>query len=270
MPTPRPSPFRAAAFALLLPLAGCGGGGEGPAAERPVEEIYNAALDLLLEGEYSLAVTEFEEVERRYPYSRWATQAQLMTPYANYLRDDYDEAVTAAERFVELHPGNDAVPYARHLIALCYYERIPDVRRDQSMAERAREALEGVISRYPGSDYARDAEVKLDLVYDHLAGKEMEVGRTYQLLRQYPGALQRFSNVVRRYPRTTHMPEALARLVETYLALGIDDEARAHAAVLGHNFPRNEWYAYAYDLVAGDGPRTRSGDSGRRFFFGLF
>lgn len=269
MPVPRPSPLRAAALALLLPLAGCGSVDEAVEQGRPVEEIYNAALDYLFDGEYSLAVKEFEEVERSHPYSQWATRAQLMVPYANYLRDDYDQAVAAAERFIELHPGSDEVPYARHLIALCYYERIPDVRRDQSITEKARDALEGVISRYPDSDYARDAAVKLDLVYEHLAGKEMEVGRTYQLLRHYPGALQRFGNVVRRFPRTAHAPEALARLVETYLALGADDEARAHAAVLGHNFPATDWYAYAYDLVEGRGPDAVKGGSPRRFL-GLF
>lgn len=266
---PRPSLLRAAVLVLPLALAGCGSDDAAVRQERPVEDIYNTALDYLFDGDYSLAVKEFEEVERRYPYSQWATRAQLLVPYANYLRDDYDQAITAAERFIELYPGRDEVPYMRHLIALCYYERIPDVRRDQSVTERARDALEGVISRYPDSDYARDAEVKLDLVYDHLAGKEMEVGRTYQMLRQYTGALQRFGNVVRRYPRTSHVPEALARLVETYLALGIDDEARAHAAVLGHNFPDTDWYAYAYDLVAGDGPRVERRGSSRRFL-GLF
>ncbi len=237
-----------------------------PVVERPAEKIYNAALDALLAEDYPLAVAEFEQVEAQHPYSEWATRAQLLTAYANYLRNDYGLAVAAAERFLDLHPGSADIPYVRYLIALCHYERIPDVRRDQTPTRRARGALEGVIARYPGSVYARDAAVKLELVYDHLAGKEMEVGRTYLRLRQFPAALRRFATVVESYPQTTHVTEALARMVELSLALGIEREARRHAAVLGHNYPNSDWYTYAYDLLEGDGPET----PGSGWFFGLF
>ena len=256
-----------APLAAAVALTGCSIFQEPEApVERPLEKIYNSALDALLANDYLLAVTEFEQVEAQYPYSDWATRAQLLVAYANYLKNDYTLAIGAAERFIDLHPGSADVPYVRYLIALCYYEQIPDVRRDQTQTRLAREALEGVIARYPGSVYARDAAVKLDLVYDHLAGKEMEVGRTYLQLRQYPAALRRFATVVRAYPETSHIPEALARMVELNLALGIAGEARQYAAVLGHNYPNNRWYVYAYDLLEGDGPEIPRSS----WFFGLF
>jgi len=257
----------AVSLALAVLLVGCSVFQDPePVAERPLEKIYNTALDALLDDDYVLAVTEFEQVEAQYPYSEWATRAQLLVAYANYLKNDYTLAVAAAERFIDLHPGSSDVPYVRYLIALCHYEQIPDVRRDQTQTRLAREALEGVVARYPGSVYARDAAVKLDLVYDHLGGKEMEVGRTYLQLRQYPAALRRFATVVRSYPETTHVAEALARMVELNLALGLEGEARLHAAVLGHNYPNNRWYAYAYDLLEGDGPEIPRSS----WFFGLF
>ena len=257
----------AAALAAVAVLAGCSIFQEPEAAvERPVEKIYNTALDALLADDYLLAVTEFEQVEAQYPYSDWATRAQLLVAYANYLKNDYTLAIGAAERFIDLHPGSADVPYVRYLIALSHYEQIPDVRRDQTQTRQAREALEGVIARYPGSVYARDATVKLELVYDHLAGKEMEVGRTYLQLRQYPAALRRFATVVGSYAETSHAPEALARMVELNLALGMAGEARQYAAVLGHNYPTNRWYAYAYDLLEGDGPEVPRSS----WFFGLF
>ncbi|MCE2474795.1 MAG: outer membrane protein assembly factor BamD [Alphaproteobacteria bacterium] len=258
---------RSALLAAAVVLAGCSIFQEPEAVvERPLEKIYNSALDALLADDYPLAVTEFEQVEAQYPYSEWATRGQLLVAYANYLKNDYTLAIGAAERFIDLHPGSSDVPYVRYLIALCYYEQIPDVRRDQTQTRLAREALEGVIARYPGSVYARDAVVKLDLVYDHLAGKEMEVGRTYLQLRQYPAALRRFATVVRSYSETSHIPEALARMVELNLALGVAGEARQYAAVLGHNYPNNRWYAYAYDLLEGDGPEIPRSS----WFFGLF
>ena len=258
---------RVTPLAVAAALAGCSVFQEPePVVERPVEKIYNTALDALLADDYLLAVAEFEQVEAQYPYSEWATRAQLLVAYANYLKNDYTLAIGAAERFIDLHPGSSDVPYVRYLIALCYYEQIPDVRRDQTQTQLAREALEGVIARYPGSVYARDAAVKLDLVYDHLAGKEMEVGRAYLQLRQYPAALRRFGTVVRAYSETSHVAEALARMVELNLALGIASEARQYAAVLGHNYPNNRWYAYAYDLLEGSGPKLPRSS----WFFGLF
>ncbi len=250
-----------------LSVIGCAGDESRPAPEeRSVETIYNSGLSALLAGNYNTALQEFENLDRRHPYSSWATRSQVMVAYVHYLQNNYEQAIQAAGRFVELHPGNKDIAYVRHLIALCHYEQIPDVRRDQSVTQRARMALEGVISRYPDTRYARDAALKLDLVIDHLAGKEMTVGRTYQSLRQYTAALIRFGNVVRLYPRTSHVPEALARLVETNLALGIEEEARAMGAVLSYNYPKTNWYAYAYDLLEGRGPELRE-PSG---FLGLF
>ncbi len=253
-------------FPVVL-LAGCAVfQGPEPVVERPVDVIYNAALDALLEGNYPLAIQEFEQVEVQYPYSEWATRAQMLVAYAHYLKNEYNLAVGAAERFVDLHPGSSDVQYMRYLIALSYYEQIPDARRDQSATQRARSAMEGIVTRYPGTVYARDAAVKLDLVYDHLAGKEMEVGRTYVQLRQYPAALRRFATVVENYSQTSHIAEALARMVELNLAVGLDGEARRYAAVLRRNYPNNRWYAYAYDLLEGRGPTVSSAS----WFFGLF
>ncbi len=258
---------RAVPLALVTALAGCSiFEDREEVVERPVEELYNTALDALLSDDYPVAVAEFEQVEAQHPYSQWATRAQLLVAYANYLKNDYSFAIAAAERYIDLHPGSTDVPYARYLIALCHYEQIPDVRRDQTPTNLARAALEGVIARYPGSVYARDAAVKLDLVYDHLAGKEMEVGRTYLRLRQFPAALRRFATVVESYPQTTHVAEALARMVELNLALGLESEARVHAAVLGHNYASSDWYAYAYDLLEGGGPDLPQAS----WFFGLF
>lgn len=247
----RAGPPGALAGAAMLVLAACAGGDEDAYVERPVEDLYNEAMDLLLDGDYAPAATAFQEVERQHPYSIWATKAQLMAAYASYSDNAYDDAVAAAERFVELHPGHADAAYARYLIALCYYERISDVGRDQRMTELAHDAFEEVSRRYPGTRYARDAALKIVLVRDHLAGKEMEVGRTYQDLQFYLAAVGRFRNVISEYETTSHAPEALLRLVECYLALGVEPEARAAAAVLGHNFPGSRWYQDAYALLDG-------------------
>ncbi len=244
---------RGAAIALAACLAACAGDEGEDYVERPVEDLYNAAMDRLADGDYALAAEAFEEVERQHPYSTWATKAQVMAAYASYRDNAYDDAVAAAERFVELHPGNPDAAYAHYLIGLSHYERISDVGRDQRMTELAYDAFEEVRRRYPGGRYARDAAQKLTLVRDHLAGKEMEVGRTYQDLEFYVAAIGRFRNVVSDYQTTTHVPEALLRLTECYLALGIVAEARAAAAVLGHNFPGSAWYRDAYALL-GEGP----------------
>lgn len=252
---------------LGLGLAACAGGAdEDEYVERPVEELYNTALDMLEDGNHQRAARAFEEVERQHPYSQWATRAQLMSAYAFYKADAYDEAVAAAERFINLHPGNDSVAYAYYLIGISHYERMSDVGRDQKMTERALEAFDELIRRFPDSRYARDASLKADLTRDHLAGKEMQIGRYYLRKGQYVAAINRFRNVVEQYQTTTHVPEALHRLTEAYLALGIEEEARRTAAVLGHNYPGSPWYQDAYALfedgVAGAEGEQPSGLAG--------
>ena len=234
---------------LTVGLANCAKDEASIYLERPVEDIYNYAMDLLLDKDYQMAALTFEEVERQHPYSMWATKAQLMSSYAHYLDNNYDDSVIAAERFVSLHPGHDDTAYAYYLLGLCYYEQISDVGRDQKMTVKALEAFESVVRRYPTSKYSRDAKLKMDLARDHLAGKEMEIGRTYQSLEFYVAAINRFRNVVERYQTTSHVPEALYRLTESYLALGVTKEAEVAAAVLGHNFPGSDWYATSYALL---------------------
>ena len=174
-----------------------------------------------------------------------------MSAYAFYEANDYDEAIAAAQRFIELHPGNADVPYAYYLVGISYYEQISDVGRDQKMTEQALAAFDELVRRFPDSKYARDAELKADLTRDHLAGKEMSIGRYYLRRGQYVAAINRFRNVVERYQTTTHVPEALHRLTEAYLALGLDEEAQKNAAVLGYNFPSSEWYQDSYALLNG-------------------
>lgn len=234
---------------LSVGLANCAKDEASIYLERSVEDIYNYAMDLLLDKDYQMAALTFEEVERQHPYSMWATKAQLMSSYAHYLDNNYDDSVIAAERFVSLHPGHDDTAYAYYLLGLCYYEQISDVGRDQKMTVKALEAFESVVRRYPTSKYSRDAKLKMDLARDHLAGKEMEIGRTYQSLEFYVAAINRFRNVVERYQTTSHVPEALYRLTESYLALGVTKEAEVAAAVLGHNFPGSDWYAASYALL---------------------
>jgi len=252
----RPGPGRrlgvlVVVFAALL-LTGCASKPE-PYVERPVDKLYNAALNALLAGQYDRAAKAFEEVERQHPYSVWAVKAQVMAAYANYQANNYDEAILAARRFVELHPGNRDVAYAYYLIAISYYEQISDIGRDQKMTRQALASLEEVVRRFPDSEYARDARLKIDLAHDHLAGKEMEVGRFYERKGRYTAAINRFRNVVENYQTTTHVPEALHRLVECYLAIGLVNEAQTAAAVLGHNFPGSEWYQDSYALLTSNG-----------------
>ncbi|WP_420549782.1 outer membrane protein assembly factor BamD [Curvivirga sp.] len=246
--------FLAVAMVTSLLLAGCGGSEEEPYVERPVEELYNDAMNLLAEGEYKLSIAAFNEVDRQHPYSIWATKAQLMTAYVYYLRDDYDESILAIDRFIELHPGNKDTPYAYYLRAIVYYEQIVDIDRDQRITLLAMQALQDVLRRYPDTAYARDTKLKIDLTRDHLAGKEMAIGRYYLERREYAAAINRFKNVVKDYQTTTHIQEALHRLVESYLSLGINYEAEQAAAVLGHNFPASKWYEKSYALVQGISP----------------
>ncbi len=243
--------LRALAVALPLGLAACGGDEEPEYVERPPEELYSDAFDAMQAEEYVTAARLFDEVERQHPYSSWATQAQLMAAYAYYQQNAYDDAIIALERFIELHPSHRNAAYAYYLKALCYYEQISDVERDQRNTQLALDALVEVVRRFPNTDYARDASLKIDLTRDHLAGKEMEIGRYYEDRQQYLAAINRFRRVIEQYQTTTHVPEALHRLTECYLALGIKDEAQTAAAVLGYNFPGSEWYQDSYALLTG-------------------
>ncbi len=234
---------------VAVGLMGCASD-EPEIPDQPAEVLYTNALNTLEDGRADDAAKLFEEVERQHPYSTWATQALLMAAYSYYLMDDYDSAVPALENFIELHPGNRNAAYAFYLRALCYYEQIADVTRDQGNTEEALRALSDVVARFPNTPYARDASLKLDLVRDHLAGKEMEVGRYYLKRDLFLAAINRFRSVVEKYQTTSHTPEALHRLVEAYLSLGINEEAQAAAAVLGFNFPGSDWYQDSYALLA--------------------
>lgn len=236
---------------FLIPvvfLTACGGKDDVVPAQ-PVEPLYNEAKDRLDSKEYKTAIKAFEEVERQHPDSEWAARAQVMAGYAAYRSGDYVQAIATLERFVKLHPGHESAPYAYYLIGLSYYEQISDVGRDQKMTEQALQALTEVIKRFPDTEYARDAKLKLDLTYDHLAGKEMQVGRYYLGRDEYLSAINRFRYVVESYQTTSHVPEALHRLVECYLKLGVTDEARKYASVLGYNYPGSEWYRMSYQLL---------------------
>ena len=241
-------------LALVLSLAACTSDDEGVAyVERPAEEIYNTAANALDAGRYQEAAQQFDEVERQHPYSEWATRAQLMAGYAYYQDLDYDQAILALERFIQLQPGHKDIAYAYYLRALSYYEQITDVKRDQAVTQQAMDGLRQVFTRFPESKYARDARLKFELTEDHLAGKEMSIGRYYQKRGQYQAAINRYRRVVDEFQTTSHVPEALHRLTESYLALGVVPEAQAAAAVLGYNFPGSDWYEDSYALLAEEG-----------------
>ncbi|HEX6842429.1 MAG TPA: outer membrane protein assembly factor BamD [Stellaceae bacterium] len=245
---------------VLLLLAGCAGT-KDTYVEKPVEDLYNTAMDQLLEQAYDKAAKSFDEVERQHPYSVWATKAQLMSAYALYQGSKYEESIVAAERFIQLHPGHRDVAYAYYLKALDYYVQIADVGRDQRATEKAMTSLADVVRRFPDSRYARDARLKIDLARDHLAGKEMEIGRWYERQHLYLAAINRFQRVVADYQTTTHVPEALHRLTECYLSLGLPEEAQRTASVLGYNYPGSVWYSDSYALFKTHVP-TAIADSG--------
>ena len=223
---------------------------------RDVSTLYNAGKYRLDRGQYKMAAALFDEVERQHPYSPWARRAQLMSAFSYYMNRDYNESIAASQRFLAIHTGNKDAPYAYYLIALCYYEQIADVTRDQKITQQSLDSLGELIRRYPDTRYAADARLKLDLVNDHLAGKEMEVGRFYQRRGQWLAATLRFRTVIDKYQTTTHTPEALERLVESYLALGIPEEAQKAAAVLGKNYPGSEWYERSYKLMREHGAKA--------------
>ena len=256
-----------AAVLAGLTLAGCSRGGPGDVPKNleryGAEEIYTR-------GEYELenskrpadAVFFFSEVERLYPYSEWAKRALIMQAYANHKAGEYDEARSAAQRFIDTYPGDEDAAYAKYLLALSYYDQIDEVGRDQGLTFQALQALRAVIEEYPDSEYARSAILKFDLAFDHLAAKEMEIGRYYLKRGHYAAAISRFRVVVEEFQTTTQTPEALLRLVESYLALGLNDEAQTAGAILGHNFQSSPFYQDAFAQLRGRGLSAESrGDS---------
>lgn len=238
--------------AFLLPIAGCARNkakGDTAYVARDVSTLYTLAKEQLDKGTYDVAAKLFDEVERQHPYSIWARRAQLMSAFSYYMARKYPDAVGSAQRFLTIHPGNKDAPYATYLIAMSFYQQIEDVTRDQKITQQASDSFNELIRRYPQSRYASDARLKLDLINDHLAGKEMEIGRFYQRAGNWLAASIRFRTVIDRYQTTSHTPEALERLVETYLNLGLPDEARKAAAVLGANYPGSKWYKRSYELI---------------------
>ncbi len=238
-------------LALLAVLPACSSDGDKPkeTVEKPAEELYADASKAMDAGNYDQATKLFEEVERQHPYSQYATKAQLMAAYSAYEGDNYDDAILSLDRFIELHPGSESIDYAYYLKALAYYEQITDVARDQAITKDAMDAFNTLIQRFPDSKYARDAKLKMDLTDDHLAGKEMEIGRYYLNRGETNAAINRFRTVVKDYQTTTHVPEALHRLVECYLSLGLRTEAARVAAVLGYNYPGSKWYEDTYKII---------------------
>jgi outer membrane protein assembly factor BamD len=264
------------ALALAALAAGCGDtsprawdGQERSLLTRPQyqdqspDSLYAAGMEQLRAENYGRAVELFDAVEREHPYSTWATSAKLMAAYGEYMRNRYTEAVGALDRFIQLHPAHRDIAYAYYLRALCYYEQIADAQRDQRTTEQAMVALQDVANRFPNTPYARDARLKMDLARDHLAGREMNVGRFYQNRRLYVAAIGRFRRVVEEYQTTNHVPEALHRLTEIYLALGLVDEARRTASVLGHNFPGSPWYLDSYAMLTAENGTAAAGAEGQ-------
>jgi outer membrane protein assembly factor BamD len=253
----RQSPRRVPlALALLtaVALSGCAGHHkplkEEAYSERPVDLLYRAGALALDQRKWSEAVDYFAEVERQHPYSEWSRRAILMQAYAHYQANQYEDALSDADRFIQLYPGSPSAAYAFYLKSVCYFEQIVDVGRDQGSTESALAALREVEQRYPKSAYAADARIKIDMVNDQLAGKEMAIGRWYQRQNQPLAAIGRFKRVVDRYQTTSHTPEALYRLVEADLTIGLIDEAKRNGSVLGYNFPGDAWYADAYKLLS--------------------
>ena len=243
--------------AATVSIAGCAGKKRATLVyeERPVELLYNVGAERLDRHQWNEAVDYFREVERQHPYSEWSRRSILMTAYAHYQGNNYAEAITDSERFISLYPGNPSTVYAYYLKAICYFEQIVDVGRDQAYTENAQAALREVVKRYPHSEYAADARLKMDMVADQLAGKEMTIGRYYLRNGDTIAAIGRFRTVVDRYQTTSHTPEALYRLVEAYLTVGLANEAVKNGAVLGFNYPGDVWYRDAYGLLTSRGLR---------------
>ncbi len=215
-------------------------------ANMTPETLYNNGVDALHTGRYKLAAQQFDAIQQNYPYSPWTSNAQLMGGYAFYLQNSYGDAISQLDRFLQLHPTSKDAAYAYYLRALSYYEQIADIQRDQQGTVEAMAALQDVVTRFPDSAYARDARLKVDLCRDHIAGKEMLVGRYYEQQHYYEAAINRYQRVVQDFQTTNHTAEALSRLVEVYLKLGLTDQARRTASVLGYNYPGSPWYQNSY------------------------
>jgi len=259
----------AAMVGLTVSVAACNGGRNRPKLayeERPVELLYNTGYNRLERHRWADAVDYFQEVERQHPYSEWSRRAILMQIYAYYQNGNYTESIAASDRFIQLFPGSPSAAYAFYMKATCNFEQIVDVGRDQGYAQNALAGLRDVARRYPGSTYATDASVKIDMVNDQLAGKEMNIGRYYQRANQPLAAIGRYKAVIdnEAFQRTSHTPEALYRLVEVYLSLGLKDEATRNGAVLGFNYPGSPWYAEAYALLTEDGQKPETAPTGQR------
>jgi outer membrane protein assembly factor BamD len=253
--TPALKAVLAAGVALMAASACAGNSRQQELAyiEQPVETIYNEAVRSLNRSLWDVSALQFDEVQRQHPYSPWAQRAMLMSAYARYRSRDFDEAISSAQDYISLHPGGDGAAYAYYLVAVCNFDQIIDVGRDQARSYNALTALNEVIARFPQSDYARDAVLKVDMVRDQLAGKEMEIGRYYLNRSEHLAAINRFKRVITDYQTTSHAPEAMHRLVEAYLSIGLTGQAQQTAAVLGHNYPGSDWYADSYALMQGQG-----------------
>ena len=256
------SAFLMAVLLSVSVTAGCsrlGLGGGSSEAPKNLESF--SAEEIYKRGEYELensgkpedAVFYFAEIERLYPYSEWAKRALIMQAFGYHRAKNYEEARAAAQRFIDTYPGDEDAAYAKYLLALSYYDQIDDVGRDQGLTFQALQALRDVIEEYPESEYARSSILKFDLAFDHLAAKEMEIGRYYLKQGHYTASINRFRVVVEEFQTTTHTPEALMRLVEAYLALGLTDEAQTAGAILGHNFQSSPFYEDAYSQLRGRG-----------------
>jgi outer membrane protein assembly factor BamD len=247
------------AGAVILPAGGCARNrskSDTAYVARDVSSLYTAAKRTMDNGDYEQAAKLFDEVERQHPYSVWARRAQLMSSYSYYAGEQYAESIASAQRFLSIHPGNKDAAYAYYLVAMSYYQQIVDVNRDQRITQQANDAFGELVRRYPDSRYAADARIKLDLIRDHLAGKEMEIGRFYQRSSNWLAASLRFREVTEKFQTTSHSPEALYRLTECYLALGIPEEAKKAAAVLGANYPGSKWYKRAFALMQKHAPQA--------------
>ena len=265
--------LRLAAIALLvLPLGACStiesmnpfGGGEKYEThllpDVPAETLYNQGLGRLQRNDSAGAVKKFADVEKQFPFSQWSKKALLMTTYAHYSSQEYDDAIGSANRFATLYPSDPDTAYAYYLAANSYYDQIPDISRDQERSEKAMQLFQSLAQKFPNSEYAADAKFKVQVTRDQLAGKEMSVGRFYLTRRNYTAAINRFREVLAKYQTTRHTEEALERLTEAYMGLGITNEAQTAAAVLGHNFPDGQWYKDAYVLLQSGGLEPRESE----------
>jgi outer membrane protein assembly factor BamD len=256
------------AAAAVVPLAGCAHGNKSKLdtayVARDVSSLYTAAKKSMDQGDYEQSAKLFDEVERQHPYSIWARRAQLMSAFNYYLAKKYPQAISSAQRFLTIHPGNAEAPYAQYLIGMSYYQQIDEVTRDQSTTQQASDAFGELIRRYPETRYAADARLKMDLISDHLAGKEMEIGRFYQRSGQWLAATYRFRTVVDQYQTSTQTPEALERLVECYLALGVPEEAQKAGAVLGRNYPETYWYRQSLKLLGQENKQVNRRTASRK------